>query len=80
MHLWMFSSPTSGVIPISHCAASQLRLNKSSLRHKVKPVEVIFSPPKNNITFWFAECVFQQPSHKTLVSYGKKSDIFAIQQ
>lgn len=55
-----------------HRAVGQMRLNKSSLRHKVKPIELIFCPPKNNITFWFAERDFQQPGHKTLVCIGRK--------
>lgn len=73
LHLWMFSSPKNGVTPIFHCAVGQLRLNKSLLRHKVKPIELIFSPPKKNITFCFAECVFQQPSHLFLM---EESQIF----
>lgn len=72
LHLGVLPSPITGVTPIFHCAVGQLRLNKSSLRHKVKPIELIFRPPKNSITFWFAEHVFQQPSHKALVSYGRK--------
>lgn len=70
-----FPVPSVEFIPIFHCVVGQLRINKSSLRHKVKPIELIFSPPKNNITFCFAKHVFQQPSHKTLVSYGRKSNI-----
>lgn len=74
MHLWMFSSPISGVYTSLSLCCWPIE-DKSSLRHKVKPIELIFSPPKNSITFCFAEHVFQQPSHKTLVSYGRKSNI-----
>lgn len=53
----MLSIRISGVTPVFSCAAGQMGPGKSSLRHKVKPTELIFSP-KNNVTFWLAECVF----------------------
>lgn len=40
----------SGVTLIFSCAVGQMGLDKPSLRHKVKPTELIFSPPKNKIT------------------------------
>lgn len=71
----MFSSPISGVTPISHCAVGQLGLNKSSLRHKVRPIELIFPPPKNNITVWFFEHVFNSPATRHLFPM-EESQIF----
>lgn len=62
IHHGMISSRIGGVTLIFSCAAGQTGRDKSSLRHKVKPVELISSPLKNNITFWLAERVFLKAS------------------